>query len=95
MLEIQSKLTSQGQVSIPAAVRTALGVQPGATISWTVIGNNRVQVSRHKKFTNEDIHQFLFPNGFKGKAKTDEEIKQGAKLHVLKKFSRKPELGLA
>ncbi|MDI9335390.1 MAG: AbrB/MazE/SpoVT family DNA-binding domain-containing protein [Cytophagales bacterium] len=74
MLEIQSKLTSQGQVSIPAAVRSALGVKPGATIRWTVDGQS-VSVSREKKYTFEDIHKVLFPNGYAGKPKTDAEIR--------------------
>ena len=30
-----SKLTAQGQVSVPAAVRRRLGVGPGAVLEWS------------------------------------------------------------
>ena len=34
MESIESKLTSQGQVSIPARIRRKLGLTPGATVEW-------------------------------------------------------------
>ena len=87
MLEIQSKLTSQGQVSIPAAVRSALGIKPGASIRWSIDGN-KVSVKREAKFTNEDIHAVLFPNGTLSKSKTLRELKDGIGLYMQKKYAR-------
>ena len=88
MLEIQSKLTSQGQVSIPAAVRSALGVKPGATIRWSIDGNH-VSVKRETKYTNEDIHAVLFPDGVLPKPKTLKELKDGIGLYMQEKYARR------
>jgi antitoxin PrlF len=88
MLEIQSKLTSQGQVSVPASVRAALGVQPGAYIRWTIDGG-KVSVRKEARYTNDDLHAVLFPNGFEGVAKTDQEIKAGITQHMREKYARR------
>jgi len=87
MLEIQSKLTSQGQVSIPAAVRSALGVKPGATILWTIEPDG-VRVTREKKYTFEDIHKVLFPSGYVGKPKTDAQIKAARGLGAIARYKK-------
>ncbi len=87
MLEIQSKLTSQGQVSVPAAVRAALGVKPGATIRWT-IDPQGVRVTREKKYTFEDIHKALFPKGYVGKPKTDAQIKAARGGGAVERYKR-------
>jgi len=58
----QSKLTSQGQISVPADVRKKLGIGPGSTIEWVEDGDNIV-VRRAKKYTSEDIRKALFPDG--------------------------------
>jgi len=88
MLEIQSKLTSQGQVSIPAAVRSALGVKPGATIRWTVDGN-KVSVERQTRTTNEDLRAALFGDEVLTKPKTLAELKEGIGLYIQEKYARR------
>ena len=87
MLEIQSKLTSQGRVSIPAAVRSALGVKPGATILWTIEPQG-VRVTGEKKYTTEDIHKVLFPKGYVGKPKTDAQIKAARGAGAVERYLR-------
>jgi antitoxin PrlF len=62
----QSKLTSQGQISVPAEVRRKLGLVPGSVIEW-VDENGRVVVRPAGRYTSEDIHNALFPKGAKGK----------------------------
>lgn len=62
MIQIQSKLTSQGQVSVPAAVRRQLGLAPGASIEW-VEDNGRIVVRRAAAVESETIHAALFPEG--------------------------------
>jgi AbrB family looped-hinge helix DNA binding protein len=54
----QSKLTSQGQVSVPAAVRRRLGVGPGSTIEWDEQGNE-VVVRRSNRFGLDDTRKAL------------------------------------
>jgi len=55
----QSKLTSQGQVSVPAAVRQFLSLSPGATMLWVQEGE-RMWVQRAVTHTTADVHQALF-----------------------------------
>lgn len=57
-----SKLTAQGQVSIPAAVRKKLGVGPGAVLEWCEEGN-RIVVKRAGKYSWADVRRALFPKG--------------------------------
>lgn len=44
-----SKLTSKGQTTIPKSVRDALNLKPGDRIEFTIIGENRVQLSAKNK----------------------------------------------
>jgi AbrB family looped-hinge helix DNA binding protein len=55
----QSKITTQGQISIPAEVRKKLGVGPGATIEWDE-SNDQVVVRRVGQHSSADVHQALF-----------------------------------
>ena len=56
----QSKVTAQGQISVPAGVRRRLGVGPGSVLEWDEEGENIV-VRRLARLTSEDIHQAVFP----------------------------------
>lgn len=88
MLQIQTKLTSQGQVSVPAAVRNLLGVTPGASLEWTH-ENGRVTVKRAARNTTAQIHAVLFPDAMPGiePAKTHSELKQGIRQHMLRQHA--------
>jgi AbrB family looped-hinge helix DNA binding protein len=55
----QSKLTAQGQISVPAAVRRKLGVGPGATIEWDE-ADGQVIVRKAGKYSFEDVRRELF-----------------------------------
>jgi antitoxin PrlF len=57
-----SKLTAQGQISVPADIRKKLGIVPGSVIEWDQEGDNIV-VRRSGKYSSEDIHRVLFPDG--------------------------------
>jgi len=54
-----SKVTAQGQVSVPAKVRRRLGVGPGSVLEWDEQGD-RVIVRRAGRYSSEDIHRALF-----------------------------------
>lgn len=62
MKSVKSRITAQGQVSVPAEVRKALGVGPGATIEWAQ-REGVVVVSRSGGYTSEDMHLAAFPDG--------------------------------
>ena len=55
-----SKLTSQGQISVPAEVRRKLGVGPGSLLEWEADGE-KIVVRRAGRYTSEEIHRALFP----------------------------------
>lgn len=54
-----SKVTAQGQVSVPARVRQRLGVGPGSVLEWDEDGD-RVVVRKAGRYSSEDIHRALF-----------------------------------
>ena len=59
MERIESKITSQGQVSIPARIRRKLGVGPGSTVEWHERGEE-VVVRRASKYSSLDVHKAMF-----------------------------------
>ena len=59
---LETRVTSQGQVSVPAAIRRKLGVEPGSTLQWIQRGDE-VVVRRRVGSTFEEMHKILFPNG--------------------------------
>jgi AbrB family looped-hinge helix DNA binding protein len=44
MIQEKSKLTSKGQLTVPKAIRKALGVKEGDTLIFNVSNNGEVQV---------------------------------------------------
>jgi AbrB family looped-hinge helix DNA binding protein len=56
----ESRLTAQGQVSVPAAVRRQLGLGAGAVLDWEE-EDGRIVVRRAGRRTSADIHRILFP----------------------------------
>jgi len=82
----QSKVTAQGQISIPARVRQKLGIGPGSVLEWDEQGDNIV-VRRAGKYTFEDIRKVLFPEGPPPK-KSLEELKEGIRSYIKKRHAR-------
>jgi antitoxin PrlF len=58
----KSRITAQGQTSVPADIRKKLGVGPGSTIEW-IEENGKVVVRRAGGATWEDVHKAAFPKG--------------------------------
>lgn len=81
-----SKVTAQGQISVPAEVRRKLGVGPGSVIEWDQDGEN-VVVRRAGRYSSVDVHRAVFPEG-PPKPRTVAEMKQGVRRHVGKRFAR-------
>jgi antitoxin PrlF len=81
-----SKVTSQGQISVPAGVRRKLGIGPGSILEWDEEGD-RVIVRRSARFTSEDIHRALFPEG-PPKPRTPRELKEGIRLRARERYAR-------
>ena len=59
MLQIQTKLTSQSQVSVPAAIRNLLNLTPGSMLVWKEEAG-RISVERAVRHSTAEVHQALF-----------------------------------
>ena len=81
----QSKLTAQGQISVPAEVRKKLGVGPGSVLEWDEQDNHFV-VRRAGRYTSEDVHRALFPAEGTGKGPVD--VKDAVRKYVRKRHAR-------
>lgn len=82
-----SKVTAQGQISVPAEVRRKLGIGPGSVLEWHEEGD-QVVVRRAGRYTSEDIRRALFGKR-PPKARTLEELKAGVRQYIRKKFARR------
>ena len=74
-----SKLTAQGQISVPAKVRRKLGIGPGSVLEWADDGE-LVVVRRVGRYTSEDVHRSLFSTP--PKAATLAELKGGLRRYI-------------
>ncbi len=82
----QSKLTAQGQISVPAEVRRRLGLVPGSVLEWEVEGD-AIVVRRRGRFSSLDIHKALFPNG-PPKKRSLAELKDGVRKRMRARYAR-------
>lgn len=57
-----SKVTAQGQISVPAEVRRKLAIGPGSILEWEE-RDGEYRVRRTGQYTFTDIHAALFPAG--------------------------------
>lgn len=80
-----SKLTTQGQVSVPASVRRKLGIGPGSTLIWEA-EDDRIVVRRAGAHTSAAIHDALFVSA--PTRKTLKDIKAGLAEHVRRRHAR-------
>jgi antitoxin PrlF len=81
----QSKLTAQGQISVPAEVRKKLGVGPGSVLEWDE-QDDQVIVRRAGRYSSEDIHRALFPEG--GLQKGPVDVKDAIRKYIRKRHAR-------
>ena len=79
-----SKVTAQGQVSVPAKVRQRLGVGPGSVLEWDEDGG-RVIVRKAGRYSSEDIHRVLFSK--KPGRQTIGEMKHGVRPYIRKRHA--------
>jgi antitoxin PrlF len=82
----RSRVTAQGQVSVPADVRRKLGIGPGSVLEWDEEGTHIV-VRRGGRFTSEEIHRVLFAEQPPEK-KTLRELKEGIRRYTRKRYAR-------
>jgi antitoxin PrlF len=83
----QSRVTAQGQTSVPKEVRKKLGLGPGSVLQWTE-ENGRMVVRRAGLHSSEDICRALFPKGL-AKPKSLPELKEGIPESVRARYARR------
>jgi antitoxin PrlF len=79
-----SRLTAQGQVSVPAKVRQKLGVGPGSVLEWDD-RDGQVVVRRAGRYTSEDIHRAVFP--VRPKPRTLTNMKDGIRQYIKRRHA--------
>lgn len=82
----QSKITAQGQISVPSEVRKRLGVGPGSVLEWEEDGE-RMFVRRAGRYTSEDLHRALFDKP--PKRRTLAEMDEGIRKAVMRRDARR------
>ena len=80
----QSKVTAQGQISVPAEVRKKLGIGPGSVLEWDE-HEDGVVVRRVGRFSSEDVQNVLFAKEGKRPAA---DVKDAIRKHVGKRHAR-------
>ena len=87
MVLAHSKLTAQGQISVPVEVRRKLGVGPGSVLEWDESGE-QVVVRKAGRHSSEDVHRVLFAEK-PPVARTLRELKDGIRRHLRKRHARR------
>ncbi len=81
----QSKLTAQGQISVPAEIRKKLGLRPGSVMEWDESGGE-VIVRRAGQHTSTEVHEVLF--GTTRAPKARKGVKEGIRKHIRQRHAR-------
>ena len=82
----QSKVTAQGQISVPAEIRRKLGIGPGSILEWDEDGG-KVVVRKAGRYSSQDIHDALFSSG--PSRRNVAELKQAIARHMRAKHARR------
>ncbi|MBM4363218.1 MAG: AbrB/MazE/SpoVT family DNA-binding domain-containing protein [Deltaproteobacteria bacterium] len=81
----RSRVTSQGQISVPAEVRKKLGIGPGSLLQWDE-EEGKVIVRRAGRFSFEDIHLAVFAK-HPPEPRSLEDLKDGIRRHLRAKHA--------
>ena len=84
---VRSKVTSQGQISVPMIIRRKLGIESGSILEWEVDGD-MVRIRRAGAFTSADIHKAVFLSSTPEKRST-KEMKEGIRDYVQTRYARR------
>ncbi len=82
----ESKITAQGQISVPAKVRNKLGLAPGSVLEWHE-RDGEVFVRRASKYTSKDVHDAIFTTPPRAKSVAD--MDQGIQNRMRHKYERR------
>ncbi len=80
-----SKITAQGQISVPAEVRRKLGIGPGSLLEWDS-EDEKIVVRRAGRYTSQDVHRALFASPPQRRSLI--ELKEGIRQYVQGRHAR-------
>ena len=81
----QSKVTAQGQISVPAEIRKKLGLGPGSVLEWDE-KSGEIIVRTAGRHTSADVHQALF--GKETLANVMVDVKAAIRQHIRQRHAR-------
>jgi AbrB family looped-hinge helix DNA binding protein len=81
-----SRLTAQGQISVPANVRRKLGVGPGSILEWDDEGG-AVVVRRAGRHSSADIHRAVFATP--PRPRTLSDMKDGIRRDIRRRRAKR------
>ena len=81
-----SRVTAQGQISVPVDVRRKLGIGPGSVLEWEEDGGKMV-VRPDGRFSSEDIHRAVFGTRTP-KLRSIDELREGVRRYARKRHAR-------
>jgi antitoxin PrlF len=81
----QSRITAQGQISVPAEIRRRLALVPGSVLEWGT-ERNRITVRRVGSHSSEALHHTLFPQ--EPQARTLDDLKNGIRQQMRDRHAR-------
>ena len=81
-----SKLTAQGQISVPVEVRRRLGIGPGSVLEWEDDGE-QIIIRRVGLYSSEDVHRAVFSKP--PQTRTLEEMKEGVRRSIKSRYARR------
>lgn len=87
MTTANSRITSQGQVSVPAEIRRRLGLGPGAILEWREV-DGEIVVRRAGRYSTADVRAVLFPDGRSPGPKAV-DVKAALKEHARRRHARR------
>jgi len=81
----QSRITAQGQISVPAEVRRRLALVPGSVLEWGA-EQDRITVRRVGSHSSEELHRTLFPH--EPQARSLDDLKNGIRQQMRDRHAR-------
>lgn len=88
----QSKITAQGQISVPVEVRRKLGLGPGSILEW-VEDSGQVLIRRAGRYSSAEVNRVLFPAGSppagSPKARSIQDLKEGVRKAMRARHARR------
>lgn len=88
MSNLQSKVTAQGQISVPAEVRRQLGVGPGSVLIWELRDGEFI-VRRAGKSSSTDVHAALFDVETRTAGEKPVDTKAGIQRYIRRRHARR------